>query len=143
MANATSMTFTAQQRAHYDEYGRTDQGFDLAGVKRTTTYDRVSGGEGRPRQGAVKVCYGPDRGQAVKTVHRLWPNAMIPGEAAQLLPLTEVTEFAPRSPPPPFLRLPQSRRRRAPTRASRQSASMMTTTSGGLRLRCRTPNSSA
>ncbi|HEY7489139.1 MAG TPA: TIGR03557 family F420-dependent LLM class oxidoreductase [Streptosporangiaceae bacterium] len=48
---------------------------------------RVSGGEGKPNQGAVKVCYGPDRDQAVKTVHRLWPNALIPGEAAQLLPL--------------------------------------------------------
>jgi hypothetical protein len=28
-----------------------------------------------------------DREQAVKTVHRLWPNALIPGEAAQSLPL--------------------------------------------------------
>jgi hypothetical protein len=42
--SATSMTFVAQHRAHYDQYGRTDQAFDLAGVKRTTTYDRVSGG---------------------------------------------------------------------------------------------------
>ncbi|HEX6472025.1 MAG TPA: TIGR03557 family F420-dependent LLM class oxidoreductase [Streptosporangiaceae bacterium] len=48
---------------------------------------KTSGGEGRPTQGAVKVCYGPDRQQAIKTVHRLWPNALIPGEAAQLLPL--------------------------------------------------------
>jgi G6PDH family F420-dependent oxidoreductase len=48
---------------------------------------RVSGGEGRPSQGAVKVCYAADREQAVKTVYRLWPNALIPGEAAQLLPL--------------------------------------------------------
>jgi G6PDH family F420-dependent oxidoreductase len=48
---------------------------------------RDSGGEGGPGQGAVKVCYEPDREQAIKTVHRLWPNALIPGEAAQLLPL--------------------------------------------------------
>ena len=48
---------------------------------------RVSGGEGKPNQGAVKVCWGTDQRQAVKTVHRLWPNALIPGEAAQLLPL--------------------------------------------------------
>ena len=48
---------------------------------------RISGGEGRPSQGAVKVCWGADRRQAIKTVHRLWPNALIPGEAAQLLPL--------------------------------------------------------
>jgi G6PDH family F420-dependent oxidoreductase len=48
---------------------------------------RVSGGEGRPSQGAVKVCWGHDKRQTVKTVHRLWPNVLIPGEAAQLLPL--------------------------------------------------------
>jgi G6PDH family F420-dependent oxidoreductase len=48
---------------------------------------RDSGGADRPVQGGLKVCWGPDAGQARKTMHRLWPNDYIPGEAAQLLPL--------------------------------------------------------
>jgi G6PDH family F420-dependent oxidoreductase len=47
---------------------------------------REAGGTG-PAQGGLKVCWGPDAGQARKTMHRLWPNEEIPGEAAQLLPL--------------------------------------------------------
>ena len=48
---------------------------------------RDSGGGDRPVQGGMKVCWAPDTGQARKTLHRLWPNEEIPGEAAQLLPL--------------------------------------------------------
>ena len=48
---------------------------------------RESGGEDRPVQGGLKVCWGQDAGQARKTMHRLWPNDEIPGEAAQLLAL--------------------------------------------------------
>ena len=48
---------------------------------------RESGGGDRPVQGGMKVCWAPDTGQARKTLHRLWPNEEIPGEAAQLLPL--------------------------------------------------------
>jgi G6PDH family F420-dependent oxidoreductase len=48
---------------------------------------RDSGGGRRPVQGGLKVCWGPDAGQARKTMHRLWPTDQIPGEAAQLLPL--------------------------------------------------------
>ena len=48
---------------------------------------RDSGGAGRPVQGGLKVCWGPDEGQARKTMHRLWPTDEIPGEAMQLLPL--------------------------------------------------------
>jgi G6PDH family F420-dependent oxidoreductase len=48
---------------------------------------RDSGGFDRPVQGGLKVCWHPDAGQARKTMHRLWPNDVIPGEAAQLLPL--------------------------------------------------------
>jgi G6PDH family F420-dependent oxidoreductase len=47
---------------------------------------RDEGGEG-PVQGGVKGCWAPDAGQARKTMHRLWPNDYITGEAAQLLPL--------------------------------------------------------
>lgn len=48
---------------------------------------RDFGGGSRPVQGGLKVCWGPDAAQARKTMHRLWPNEEIPGEAAQLLPL--------------------------------------------------------
>jgi G6PDH family F420-dependent oxidoreductase len=46
---------------------------------------RKNGGQG-PVQGGVKVCWAATREEARKTVHRLWPNAAIPGEAAQVLP---------------------------------------------------------
>ncbi len=48
---------------------------------------RDSGGGDRPVQGGLKVCWGTDAATARKTMHRLWRNEEIPGEAAQLLPL--------------------------------------------------------
>ncbi|WP_214408461.1 LLM class F420-dependent oxidoreductase [Sphaerisporangium fuscum] len=48
---------------------------------------REAGGQGKPVQGGLKVCYAEDAAQARKTVHRLWPNQGIPGEASQILPL--------------------------------------------------------
>lgn len=48
---------------------------------------REAGGEGKPAQAGLKVCWGPDEAQARKTLHRLWPTDEIPGEAAQLLPM--------------------------------------------------------
>lgn len=47
---------------------------------------RESGGGDKPAQGGLKVCWGPDEAQARKTMHRLWPTDVIPGESAQLLP---------------------------------------------------------
>ncbi|MGC5014459.1 TIGR03557 family F420-dependent LLM class oxidoreductase [Streptosporangium sp. DT93] len=46
-----------------------------------------AGGAGKPSQGGLKVCYGPDEAAARKTVHKLWPTQGIQGEASQLLPL--------------------------------------------------------
>src|SRR4051812_14591595 len=46
---------------------------------------RKNGGKG-PVQAGVKVCWAESRDEARKTVHRLWPNQAIPGEAAQVLP---------------------------------------------------------
>ena len=37
-------------------------------------------------QGGLKVCYGSDRDECVRTVHRLWGNEALPGELAQILP---------------------------------------------------------
>lgn len=72
---------------------------------------RESGGGDKPVQGGLKVCWNPDESQARKTMHRLWPNDEVPGEAAQLLPLprhfaqvcqlvTEDMISAPAAPPP-------------------------------------------
>jgi len=48
-------------------------------------YER-SGGRG-PHYGQVHVCWAADEQDAVKTAHRVWPNAAIPGELGQELPL--------------------------------------------------------
>jgi G6PDH family F420-dependent oxidoreductase len=45
-----------------------------------------SGAGGKLVQGGLKVCWGDDESEAVKTVHRLWPNEVLPGELAQILP---------------------------------------------------------
>jgi G6PDH family F420-dependent oxidoreductase len=47
---------------------------------------RAGGGDGKLAQGGTKVCWGPDRAECVKTVRRLWPNEVLPGELAQILP---------------------------------------------------------
>jgi G6PDH family F420-dependent oxidoreductase len=46
---------------------------------------RSEGGKG-PVQAGAKVCFGPDKDEALKTIHRIWPNAGLPGELAQILP---------------------------------------------------------
>ena len=46
---------------------------------------REHGGKG-PGQSSLKVCYGPDADECLRTVHRLWPNSGLPGELAQILP---------------------------------------------------------
>jgi len=45
-------------------------------------------------QGGLKVCWGEDERQCVKTVYRLWPNEALPGELAQVLPTPEHFEQA-------------------------------------------------
>jgi G6PDH family F420-dependent oxidoreductase len=46
-----------------------------------------SGGAGKPTQGGLKACYGPDEQEARRRVHRLWATEALQGEAAQILPL--------------------------------------------------------
>ncbi|TDC41552.1 TIGR03557 family F420-dependent LLM class oxidoreductase [Actinomadura sp. KC345] len=48
---------------------------------------RHGGGEGNPVQGGLKVCWGPDEGEARRTALRLWSSDHVPGEAKQQLPL--------------------------------------------------------
>ena len=47
---------------------------------------RDQGGIG-PTQGGLKICWGPDRDECVRTVHRLWGSNGVPGEASQELPM--------------------------------------------------------
>jgi G6PDH family F420-dependent oxidoreductase len=53
-----------------------------------------SGGEGKPVQAGMKVCYGPDEAEARRTAHRIWPNEQLPGELAQVLPTPQHFEQA-------------------------------------------------
>jgi G6PDH family F420-dependent oxidoreductase len=54
---------------------------------------RDAGGRGRV-QGGMKVCWGADEAECVKTVHRLWPNEALGGELAQVLPMPAHYEAA-------------------------------------------------
>jgi len=50
---------------------------------------REAGGGTKPAQAGTKVCAGRDKEKAIDTVFRLWPNQMLPGELAQVLPTPE------------------------------------------------------
>ena len=54
---------------------------------------RGAGGTG-PAQGGMKICWGVDEAECVKTVHRLWPNEALGGELAQMLPMPAHFEAA-------------------------------------------------
>ncbi|MFD4558429.1 LLM class F420-dependent oxidoreductase [Streptomyces sp. NPDC058469] len=47
---------------------------------------RRGGGGTKPVSAGLKVCWGTDKDEAVRTAHRLWANEQLPGELAQLLP---------------------------------------------------------
>jgi|SRR5579884_1020543 len=55
---------------------------------------RAGARDGAVVQGGLKVCWGADEREAVRTVHRLWPNQELPGELAQILPTPEHFEQA-------------------------------------------------
>jgi G6PDH family F420-dependent oxidoreductase len=54
---------------------------------------RAAGGRG-PAQAGMKICWGADQAECVKTVHRLWPNEALTGELAQVLPMPAHYEAA-------------------------------------------------
>jgi G6PDH family F420-dependent oxidoreductase len=54
---------------------------------------RDAGGRGTA-QGGMKICWGADEAECVKTVHRLWPNEALGGELAQVLPMPAHYEAA-------------------------------------------------
>jgi G6PDH family F420-dependent oxidoreductase len=49
---------------------------------------------GKPAQGGAKVAYAPTKEEGWEHAHRLWPNAGLPGEMAQILPTPEHFEQA-------------------------------------------------
>jgi G6PDH family F420-dependent oxidoreductase len=69
-----------------DLAGRIGDGFVTTSPDTETikAFERA-GGRGKPTQASVKLCYGPDRDQAVETAHRLWANTGLPGEMGQEL----------------------------------------------------------
>lgn len=47
---------------------------------------RRGGGGSKPVRAGLKVCWGTDADEALRTAHRLWPNEQLPGELPQILP---------------------------------------------------------
>lgn len=47
---------------------------------------RSQGGGDKQVHAGTKVCFGPDRMEAARTVRDIWPNEGLPGELAQVLP---------------------------------------------------------
>jgi G6PDH family F420-dependent oxidoreductase len=52
-----------------------------------TRFKEASGG--KPAQAGAKVAFAPTREEGWEHAHRLWPNAGLPGEMAQILPTPE------------------------------------------------------
>ena len=50
--------------------------------------------DGRPAQAGAKVAFAPSKEEGWEHAHRLWPNAGLPGELAQILPTPEHFEQA-------------------------------------------------
>jgi G6PDH family F420-dependent oxidoreductase len=61
---------------------------------------RDSGGADKPIQAGYKVCWGTDDETCIDVAHRLWSNAGVPGELAQVLPsprhFEQVSSLVPR-----------------------------------------------
>ncbi|WP_037577103.1 LLM class F420-dependent oxidoreductase [Phaeacidiphilus oryzae] len=66
--------------------GRLGDGFVTMGPD-TELIERFhkSGGAGRPVVGGLKVCWGRDRGEALRTAHQRWATEQLPGELNQVL----------------------------------------------------------
>jgi G6PDH family F420-dependent oxidoreductase len=67
---------------------------------------RESGGGERPAQAGLKFCYAPTVQEGRDTVHRLWPNAGLPGELSQVLPTPRHFEQASQLVKPDMLPMP-------------------------------------
>lgn len=66
---------------------RTDGLIQVAPSAETIENFRAWGGEGKPVQGGLKVCWAESEEEAVGTAYERWPTEALPGESMQLLPL--------------------------------------------------------
>ena len=55
---------------------------------------RADGGADKPIYGQVTVCWAASEAQGMKTLHEIWPNAGVPGDLSQELPLPQHFEQA-------------------------------------------------
>jgi len=55
---------------------------------------RKGGGDHKPVQGGLKVCWADTEEKGIDTAHRLWPNELLPGQLAQTLPRPQDFEAA-------------------------------------------------
>ncbi len=55
---------------------------------------RDAGGEGKPLYGQATVCWAATEDEARRTMHEIWPNAGVPGDLSQELPLPRHFEQA-------------------------------------------------
>jgi coenzyme F420-dependent glucose-6-phosphate dehydrogenase len=68
--------------------GRAGDGLvSVAPKAETVETFRAAGGDGKPCYGQVHVCWAEDEAKARRTAHEQWPNAAIPGELGQELPM--------------------------------------------------------
>ncbi|HEX8854452.1 MAG TPA: TIGR03557 family F420-dependent LLM class oxidoreductase [Thermoleophilaceae bacterium] len=67
--------------------GRVGDGYAITMPDRDLiSHFHSAGGQGKPVQAGAKVCWDEDEQRAIDEVHRLWPNEVLPGELAQVLP---------------------------------------------------------
>jgi G6PDH family F420-dependent oxidoreductase len=68
--------------------GRIGDGLiSVAPQAETVEQFRAAGGQVKPTYGQMHVCYAVDEQEARRTAHEYWPNAAIPGELGQELPM--------------------------------------------------------
>ncbi|MFI2346608.1 LLM class F420-dependent oxidoreductase [Streptomyces sp. NPDC019443] len=69
-----------------DLAGRIGDGLITMAPDRTLLERFRGSGGGKPVYGGLKVCWGTDGEEALRTAHRLWANEQLPGELLQILP---------------------------------------------------------
>ncbi|MGI5405040.1 LLM class F420-dependent oxidoreductase [Streptomyces sp. CA-135486] len=66
--------------------GRIGDGFITMTPDRSLIERFHSSGGSKPVYGGLKVCWGTDKEEALRTAHHLWANEQLPGELPQILP---------------------------------------------------------
>jgi coenzyme F420-dependent glucose-6-phosphate dehydrogenase len=68
--------------------GRTGDGLiSTAPDEKVVQAFKKGGGSGKPRYGQLTVCWARDEAEARRTALKIWPNAGLPGELSQELPM--------------------------------------------------------